>query len=294
MPVITFLLFFLALSFLPAYPAQAAHKAEPVITIHGSTDYGFSHPTSLFMDFINKRIYAVDGGKNILLLFNNNLEFLADFDNEGELQTPISTVKDSKGRFYIVEAGKGRLMFFDLDAEVSRPLDLGEKVIPGSLTIDDEDNIYVVNRLKSNIFKFSSDLMIPSEISLQEQQLRLTDIWIDGEGRLYSVDPIARKVFVFNQQGRLLLSFGEKGAGKGKLLFPVSVSTFGNLILVVDAHRKKVISFDENGRFVFEFGHDGIGDGQLSSPTFVRADWEGRIYVINRDPPKIEVFRFVK
>jgi hypothetical protein len=203
-------------------------------------------------------------------------------------------VKDSKGRFYIVEAGKGRLMFFDLDSEVSRPLDIGEGVIPGSISIDMEDNIFVVDRVKNSLYKLSWDGQVSYEIKVRGQQSRFSDIWVDKEGTLYSVDPMARKVYVFDQQGEILLSFGEKGIGEGKLLFPLSVSTFGDLIMVVDAHRKKVLSFDKKGRFIFEFGHDGISDGQLSSPIFVRADWEGRIYVINRYPPKIEVFRLLR
>ena len=285
-----FLLFILCF-FLQTIPIQAQEKAEPVKTIHGSEDYAFSYPTSLFLDYSSKRVYAADGGRNVLLLFDKDLEFLADFDNDGQMETPLSSVKDSKGRFYVSEAGSRRLMFFDLDAEVSKPLELGEGVVPGPLSIDKKDNLYVINRIKGSIFKFSTDGTVTSEIQVQGKQLRFTDVWVGEDGMVYGVDPIARQVFVFDQSGKLLLSFGKKGDKKGELLFPVSVCTTENIIMVVDSHRKKVLSFDKQGRFITEFGNDGLDAGQLSSPIFVRVDWEKRIFVINRDPPKIEVFR---
>ena len=100
-------------------------------------------------------------------------------------------------------------------------------------------------------------------------------IALDSEGNIYCSEEFQNKIFVFNEDGEEIGSWGEAGSGEGQLNGPsgLAVDDDDNL-LVVDARNNRVQKFTAGGEYVAT-----IGEGQLDSPWGIGLDSDGNIYV---------------
>jgi len=289
---IIFIVFSLTLlAFNPSIYAE--QKVEPLASISGA-DSPLKMPVSIFLDRVKKRIYIADAEDNSLLLFSDELRYLAKFTNNNQLLAPTSLIKDLNGKFYVVEGTRGRVMFFDIKAKLSKPILLKGLEFPGYLALGPGGKVYLADRVTGRIFIMTDEASLNDEIQISLKGMTMTDLWIGEGGKIYIADPIARKVHIFNQKGGYFNSFGKKGKEEGEFLFPVSVCTGYGKIFVADSHRHKILIFDSAGRFLHEFGREGFEEGMLNYPIKVRVDWQRRIFVINRGTRKVEVFRLSK
>ena len=100
-------------------------------------------------------------------------------------------------------------------------------------------------------------------------------IALDSEGNIYCSEEFQNKIFVFNEDGEEIGSWGESGSGQGQLNGPsgLAVDDDDNL-LVVDARNNRIQKFTAGGEYVAT-----IGEGQLDSPWGIGLDSDGNIYV---------------
>ena len=67
---------------------------------------------------------------------------------------------------------------------------------------------------------------------------------MDSEGHLFVVEAIRGMVQVFDDQGRLLYYFGQKGSGFGEFQLPTGLWIDGkDRVLVVDSYNRRVQVF---------------------------------------------------
>lgn len=276
-----------------AGPAAAAELVEYLASIAGSPKEAFSFPTSLFLDPARGWLYVADAGANCLFSFDEQLKYLARFDNEGKLRTPTSVVKDQEGRFYVVEKSKGGVTHFDLKNKSVRPLDLKGVDFPGLLALGGKGEVYLSDGSNGKVFLLNGNGGPIQKFAAMEGASSFTDIWPGPQGEIYAVDVLARRVYRLGGQGdgHTPLSFGQEGSGRGEFLFPVSLTGTGHQLLVADSHRHKVLAFDLSGRFLFEFGREGMSEGMLKYPICVRVDGQGRVFVLNKGTRRVEVFK---
>jgi DNA-binding beta-propeller fold protein YncE len=112
--------------------------------------------------------------------------------------------------------------------------------------------------------------------------------------QIYVVDPGKHRVVVLNPNPGhnkiiFLFSFGEEGAGRGKLLQPeyIAVDKEG-FVYVTDSMRHCVLKFFINGTFIDEFGSYGSFPGQLNKPKGIAVDSYGAVYVAEEQ--RISIF----
>ena len=78
---------------------------------------------------------------------------------------------------------------------------------------------------------------------------------VDGAGRIYFFDSNAKEntIFIFDEQGRFLRSFGRKGQGPGEIqwILFTRFDAAGHLV-ITDHMNRKVLTFDESGRCLGE------------------------------------------
>jgi len=103
---------------------------------------------------------------------------------------------------------------------------------------------------------------------------------VDAAGNIYVADSTQDRVFKFDPNGQLLLSWGVTGSDDGQLDQPVDVAlgSDGHLF-VVDAGNNRVQKFSTDGDHLLSFGSIGINDGEFMTPLAITADANGRIYV---------------
>jgi DNA-binding beta-propeller fold protein YncE len=100
-------------------------------------------------------------------------------------------------------------------------------------------------------------------------------IALDSSGNIYCSEEFQNKIFVFNEDGEEIGSWGEAGSGQGQLNSPSGLAVDGDdNLLVVDARNNRIQKFTTGGEYIAT-----IGEGQLDSPWGIGLDSDGNIYV---------------
>jgi DNA-binding beta-propeller fold protein YncE len=182
----------------------------------------------------------------------------------------------------------------------------GEFNMPRGVAVDEEDNIYVVDKLNSRIQKFS-----PSGE-------HLASVGKKGNGELefdwpksVSIHPHTKNVYVTeanNHRVQILKPdltffhmFGavdsegrpRMGKGNGEFNLPLGVAfDKAGRVYVTDGPNDRIQIFTEDGEYIAHFG-DKAGDGHLSFPSVVCIDENDILYVTEVDNHRISVFKIM-
>ncbi|MEP7381338.1 MAG: peptidyl-alpha-hydroxyglycine alpha-amidating lyase family protein [Gemmatimonadota bacterium] len=107
---------------------------------------------------------------------------------------------------------------------------------------------------------------------------------------------IGHQVFKFSPEGRLLLTLGKKGGGKGEDFFyqpnDVLVAPDG-MIFVAEGHgsdNARILKFSPDGKLVKQWGRKGTGKGEFDQPHALALDSRGRLFVGDRSNNRIQIF----
>lgn len=118
---------------------------------------------------------------------------------------------------------------------------------------------------------------------------------IDHEDNVWLTDVALQQVYKFTNDGKLLLTLGERGragADHGHFNLPTDVAVLRDgSFYVSDGYRNtRVIKFAADGRYEFEWGTKGTFPSQFILPHGIAVDGSGRVYVCDRSNSRIEVF----
>ncbi len=122
---------------------------------------------------------------------------------------------------------------------------------------------------------------------------------VDNDGDLVVTDPEYGRVHVLDKTLQNKLTFGELGAGPGRLQYPadVAVDSDGNFY-VADFFNNYWAKFDKTGKWLMNVGKEGAGDGEFNGPSGIAIGPDGNVYVADQLNSRIEVFtkdgKFVK
>ncbi|XP_019616499.1 PREDICTED: tripartite motif-containing protein 3-like [Branchiostoma belcheri] len=170
-----------------------------------------------------------------------------------------------------------------------------EKMKPHDVTIDKEENLWVVGNTDS------TDIAV--QYDNQGVVLRTFDLQMTRWARGVAVDTRRNHILitqttgdrdnrqcevqVFRPDGTLVRTVGQQQGMK----YPVhiTVDRDGN-ILVSDCENHCVYVYNEDGQFLFQFGGKGSGDGQLKHPQGICTDGQGNIIVADYGNHRVEMF----
>ncbi|OEU80496.1 MAG: hypothetical protein BA872_09070 [Desulfobacterales bacterium C00003060] len=297
---IDFLILFLFLSLIIPEDALCAGKArvKHLTCITGNQEIGqFGLLGGIFFDERKDRLYVTDSTNNRILAFDADFKYISEFTRGGDLVSPTSIVKDSKGRFFVTEPTKGHVLLIDMAQKSMEPLDFSgipraNPIYPGHMAVDSADRLYIVDKANQRIVVFGPNLQFEGEIPVKGGH-GLEDVKVDAAGRIYALSTVDGSVRVYDRQGNLLLRFGKRGTGKGEFDFPSSLAIDRKgLIYVVDQHKNQVLVFDKEGRFLFAFSRLGWREGRLHSPSFVHISKSGQIFIVDRENARISIFEW--
>lgn len=92
--------------------------------------------------------------------------------------------------------------------------------------------------------------VFPSEDSGRIILSQPWSIATDNSNHIALLDMREGKVFIFNKEMKLLLSFGQKGQGPGEFVNPTKVGFYQNTIYVFDPSAHRVSFFNLDGNFI--------------------------------------------
>jgi sugar lactone lactonase YvrE len=117
-------------------------------------------------------------------------------------------------------------------------------------------------------------------------------------GRSTAPEGKGHQVFKFSPEGKLLLTLGKAGGGKGAEYFyqpnDVLVAPNGD-IYVSDGHSSsdsanaRVFKFAKDGKLLATWGKKGTGPGEFDQPHALAMDSQGRLFVGDRGNNRIQI-----
>lgn len=112
---------------------------------------------------------------------------------------------------------------------------------------------------------------------------RISDLAVDGAGRIYVLDYMEAELRVFDKEGRHLRTIGRRGQGPGEFSGPFTLGmTERNTIMVHDLINRRISYFNPEGDFLSSFstagmvivGSDVDADGNIISEVFTSGPGE--------------------
>ena len=118
------------------------------------------------------------------------------------------------------------------------------------------------------------------------------DIAIDSQGLVYVTDWVNHRIQKFTPNGKFVAQFGSYGSGPGQLDSPwgITIDTAGTgLVYVSEQGNHRVSVFTSDGAFV-SFGSKDSNIDQFNSPTGLRFDKKGFLYVCDSNNCRLVIY----
>ena len=161
----------------------------------------------------------------------------------------------------------------------------GEFIMPHGLTVDREDNVWLTDVGRHEVFKFTHDgrLLLTlgerGQPGADQTHFNLpTDVAVLPDGSFYVSDGYRNtRVVKFDAAGRYQFEWGGKGAEPGKFNFPhgIAVDAKGR-VFVCDRSNSRLQVFDALGKFLAEWKGSEIG-----RPYGVSVAGDGHVFLID-------------
>jgi DNA-binding beta-propeller fold protein YncE len=289
------MLTFMLLLPVSGYCRQKGRVAH-LTSITGNKEIGqFGVLGGAFFDEKKKRLYVTDSTNNRILAFNSDFEYVSEFTAGGALTSPTSLVRDSRGRFFVAEPPKGRVLLIDMAKKSMSPIDFsgvpkGNPVYPGNMAMDQADRLYLVDKANQRVLVFNSRMEFERQIIVKVGR-GLRDVKVGSDGRIYTLNTRDGSICVYDRKGKLLSKFGRRGTGKGHFHFPVSLAIdLKGRIYVVDQNLNKILVFSKKGEFLFDFSKLGWREGRLHFPSYICMSRSGQIFIVDTQNARVSVF----
>jgi DNA-binding beta-propeller fold protein YncE len=268
-----------------AVPASVVRELTPPGTANG-----FLRPEGVFVDNKFDEVYVSDVGHNRIIVFDTSGLYKFEFSGNDIFGTPGDVVVDSLGFIYVIGSGNS-IYLFDYDGLYLRELQLsglpqGLTLNINHLTIDESDNLYIVDGTKAIIFIFDTQGTLRQQFSVltdvSEKERREATFGAPRifAGSIYLPVSTFGTVYVYDLSGNFVRNIGGEGTDIGTLNFPVDVAVSpDSVVMVLDKHRYNVVCFTIDGQFLGEFGGMGFRPGWFYHPNSFAIDNVGRCYI---------------
>jgi len=297
----------IVLSFIPS-ALESQQSGSALITYQESItadeeDRNLVLPSFIYADSVTGEIYIIDG-KGRIILFTPDLFPLVTLGKRDGVEAPQGLAVDAQGNLYIAQAvsksnARNRVSVYNACLKWERDIYLEDfegsgSFAPYRLAVDKKGNLYVAASHFSGILYVDNrgriiDIIAPEE---EGKKVTLNNVVIDKTGKIYAVSEDESRIYVYDENRKLINKFGEKGGSTGKLSRPkaIGVDDRTGSSYVVDYMRHTVTSYNKDGKYLFEFGGLGWSEGWFQHPVHLAIDNKGRIFVADLFNQRVQVF----
>lgn len=201
------------------------------------------------------------------------------------LDRPQSGVVDEKGRILVTDIGRGAVFVFD--ASLGR-LDIWDRadgfrgfVAPVGITLGPAGEALVADADLGVVARLDRDGNPLAPIGKGELRRPNGVAYDAASGRLFVVDTQAHQIKVFDLEGKLLQTWGERGEGDGQFNYPTHIALGGGKLYVSDTLNARVQILSANdGKHLRTIGRRGLFVGEMVRPKGVAVDSEQNTYIV--------------
>ncbi len=183
-------------------------------------------------------------------------------------------------------------LFSGVEIIGSRGTGSGQFNKPRTLTVDNEDNLYVAD-MTGRVQMFSADGKFVAVWQMpQTDKGRPKGMGVDAEGRIIVIEPHYSRVNHFSPDGALLMQWGEHGTNDGQLAFPraVAVNSRGEMLLSEFGITERVQRFAAKGEFLSAFGKPGSGASEFNRAEGLTIGEGDVLFVADSCNHRVQVF----
>ncbi len=259
-----------------------------------------SYPSSVFFEPVKKEIYLVDSGHGRIIIYTSDYFPLYTLDKDDGVTAPTCVTVDSRGYLFIGQSGVGknsraRISVFNPCLKWKyniyfKGFEGSDKFVPKNIALDDnEGHIFLAGTSHKGLVIF--DKKGKYIYSFLEVNDFIRDVEVDKEGNIYLLNEGAGRIYVYNKDSELIVKFGQKGGGSGKLSRPhgLSVDIQKSRVYVIDYMRHTANVYDIKGEFLFEFGGKGWAKGWFQHPTDICVGGAGYVLVADTFNNRVQV-----
>jgi DNA-binding beta-propeller fold protein YncE len=273
-------------------------RAKAEIEISGAGKVPFNQPGD--MALFEGKIYVLDSLNNRICVFDSRGKHLRSV--RGTAAVPLvgamGLARDDRGRFFVADGYRGRILTFTGKNEPTRFINLvkGEEQDPPDPTdvLFFGDKLYVVDNDNHLVRIFSSDAReegtwggLGEGYGLFKYPFRLA---VDPRGRLAVTDVLNSRVQLFTPKGDFLGSLGGPGVVSGTLFRPggFDIDQEGRFY-IADNYFGNIQVFDISGRLIAVIHDDQGRPLQFENPVSLEVDRD-RLYVVEMGADRLRVF----
>ncbi len=201
------------------------------------------------------------------------------------LQRPQTGVVDElRGRIYVTDVSRQGVFVFDqLQGSVDIWDQLGKNErfeSPIGIVLLPNGDLMVVDSQLAKVVHLSPEGKLVRTFGDGKLQ-RPTGIARDPVRRqIYVADTHAHDIKVFDENGQLLSTFGERGENEGQLNYPTYLAFKNDKLYVTDSMNARIQVFSAEGKYLSNFGRRGLYIGNMPRPKGVALDSDNNIYVV--------------
>ncbi len=199
------------------------------------------------------------------------------------LQRPQSGLVDAQGRIYVSDVNRQAIYVFDAVTGKLKIWEWASKqdhfLAPIGMALMD-NNLYVADSELGYVSVLDLATGEP-KAKINDSLSRPTGLAIDSQTKiLYVADTRKHDVKAYDQNGKLLTTFGHYGAKKGEFNGPTHLAFAKNRLYVADTLNARIQIFTAKGKFIRAIGNRGRRVGDFYRPKGIAVDSNGLIYVI--------------
>lgn len=223
---------------------------------------------------------------------------IAGDDAPKSLQKPVEvkSIPDAH-KFLVSDLTRTAIVVFDLAGHEQRVLEVPSNapplMLPLSIAVDSQGQIYVLERRSASILVFSRSEKYVRAINLKNASVTSPNAMMldKKKDQIYVSDAATRKIVAMDLRGAVLRTVGGVGEEDGLFNLPVALAIDSkSRLIVADAFSASIQVFDENGKFLHKFGKRGDTPGSFQLIKALAVDSSDNIYVVDGRAHNITIF----
>lgn len=192
---------------------------------------GLWTPTNLALDE-NGGVYIADPARKEIIVADSSFTAVRRIGKDLNMKPTDLAVRGD--RLYVLDFNNNDLKILDRETgklfkSIGKSADPEKGLsLPTNMFVDDKNGfVYVSNQGTGKVIKMDLEGNVVKTIGGFGDRFgmfaRPKGVSVDDDGYIYVVDAGHQVVQIFNQEGRLLMFFGERGSGKGTLDLPADI-----------------------------------------------------------------------
>lgn len=276
---------------------------------------GLRSPSAIYVDSLAREVVVADGGNNRIVIYDEQLRPKYAFEHfvrdtrsgrmiKGE---PRDVVVTSQGEIIVADNLSNDLDVLDFRGRLLEQVRLNRlygdttlTIKPQSLSIDEQDNLYVVTTgdivtvmVMDSRFGLIRTIGQKGGAAAEFNTPLAVHVY---SGRLYVTDLYAKPaVKVYDTSGTFAFGFGGHEIEKADMSFPSGLAVFPDStgtdeLWIVDGLRQVIKVFDGEGVFRQLVGGYGFRPGEFRYPADIARLSDSVFYVVERVGGRIQRF----